>query len=118
MTARAGCSLAREGGVSATGRNAFALDETRACRRVPMARSLSELALHADRRAHRPDRRRRRPALDRRAAHRRDQTRKDGSRGWLRYDYGDHRDPQAATAWLWKFIDGAKTAGELYGRTL
>ncbi|MCW2985515.1 MAG: hypothetical protein JWR63_3085, partial [Conexibacter sp.] len=36
-------------------------------------------------------------------------TRKDGSRGRLRYDYGDHRDPQAAIAWLWKFIDGAKT---------
>ena len=34
------------------------------------------------------------------------------------YDYGDHRDPQAALAWLWKFIDGAKTAGELYGRAL
>jgi hypothetical protein len=45
-------------------------------------------------------------------------TRKDGSRGRLRYDYGDHRDPQAAIAWLWKFIDGAKTAAELYGRAL
>jgi hypothetical protein len=45
-------------------------------------------------------------------------TRKDGTRGRLRYDYGDHRDPQAALAWLWKFIDGAKTAGELYGRAL
>jgi ParB/RepB/Spo0J family partition protein len=45
-------------------------------------------------------------------------TRKDGSRGRLRYDYGDHRDPQAAIAWLWKFIDGAKTANELYGRAL
>ena len=45
-------------------------------------------------------------------------TRKDGSRGRLRIDYGDHRDPQAALAWLWKFIDGAKTAGELYGRAL
>ena len=45
-------------------------------------------------------------------------TRKDGSRGRLRMDYGDYRDPQAALAWLWKFIDGAKTAGELYGRTL
>ena len=45
-------------------------------------------------------------------------TRKDGSRGRLRIDYGDHRDPQAAIAWLWKFIDGAKTAGELYGRAL
>src|SRR5439155_22393626 len=45
-------------------------------------------------------------------------TRKDGSRGRLRYDYGDHRDPQAALAWLWKFIDGASSAGELYGRAL
>ena len=45
-------------------------------------------------------------------------TRKDGSRGRLRIDYGDHRDPQAAVAWLWKFVDGAKTAGELYGRAL
>jgi hypothetical protein len=45
-------------------------------------------------------------------------TRKDGTRGRLRYDYGDHRDPQAAIAWLWKFVDGAKTAGELYGRAL
>jgi ParB/RepB/Spo0J family partition protein len=45
-------------------------------------------------------------------------TRKDGSRGRLRIDYGDHRDPQSALAWLWKFIDGAKTAGELYGRAL
>lgn len=45
-------------------------------------------------------------------------TRKDGTRGRLRHDYGDHRDPQAALAWLWKYIDGAKTAGELYGRAL
>jgi hypothetical protein len=45
-------------------------------------------------------------------------TRKDGSRGRLRIDYGDYRDPQAALQWLWKFIDGAKTAGELYGRAL
>jgi hypothetical protein len=45
-------------------------------------------------------------------------TRKDGTRGRLRYDYGEHRDPQAALAWLWQFIDGAKTAGELYGRAL
>jgi hypothetical protein len=45
-------------------------------------------------------------------------TRKDGSRGRLRIDYGDHRDPQAALAWLWKFLEGAKTAGELYGRAL
>ena len=45
-------------------------------------------------------------------------TRKDGSRGRRRYDYGDHRDPQAAIAWLWRFLDGAKTAGELYGRAL
>jgi hypothetical protein len=45
-------------------------------------------------------------------------TRKDGTRGRLRIDYADHRDPQAALAWLWKFVDGAKTAGELYGRAL
>ena len=31
-------------------------------------------------------------------------TRKDGSRGRLRIDYGDHRDPQLAIAWLWKFV--------------
>ena len=45
-------------------------------------------------------------------------TRKDGTRGRLRYDYGEHREPQAALAWLWTFIDGAKSAGELYGRAL
>lgn len=45
-------------------------------------------------------------------------TRRDGSPGRLRYDYGDHRDPQAAIAWLWKYIGGAKTAAELYGRAL
>jgi ParB/RepB/Spo0J family partition protein len=45
-------------------------------------------------------------------------TRKDGSRGRLRYDYGDHRDPQAAIAWLWRYVDAAKTAAELYGRAL
>jgi hypothetical protein len=45
-------------------------------------------------------------------------TRRDASRGRLRYDYGDHRDPQTALRWLRKFIDGAKTAGELYGRAL
>jgi ParB/RepB/Spo0J family partition protein len=45
-------------------------------------------------------------------------TRKDGSRGRLKVDYGDHRDPQAAIAWLWRFLDGAASAGELYGRAL
>jgi ParB/RepB/Spo0J family partition protein len=45
-------------------------------------------------------------------------TRKDGTRGRLRVDYGDHRNPEAALAWLWRFVDGAKTAGELYGRAL
>jgi hypothetical protein len=45
-------------------------------------------------------------------------TRKDGTRGRLRIDYGDHRNPEAALQWLWKFVDGAKTAGELYGRAL
>ncbi len=45
-------------------------------------------------------------------------TLKDGSRGKLRIDYGEPRDPKQPVAWLWKFIDGAKTAGELYGRAL
>jgi hypothetical protein len=31
-------------------------------------------------------------------------SRKDGSRGRMRIDYGDHRDPQPAIAWLWKFV--------------
>jgi hypothetical protein len=31
-------------------------------------------------------------------------TRKDGSRGRLRIDYGDHRNPEAALQWLWKFV--------------
>jgi ParB family chromosome partitioning protein len=45
-------------------------------------------------------------------------TRKDGSRGALRIDYGDGREPQEPVKWLWKYIDGATTAGELYGRAL
>ena len=45
-------------------------------------------------------------------------TRKDGTRGRLRIDYGDAREPREALAWMWKFVDGAKTAGELYGRAL
>jgi hypothetical protein len=45
-------------------------------------------------------------------------TLKDGSRGKLRIDYGDPRQPEKPIAWLWKFIDGARTAGELYGRAL
>jgi hypothetical protein len=46
------------------------------------------------------------------------ETRKDGTRGALRIDYGDPRKPEEGIAWLWKFIDGARTAGELYGRAL
>jgi hypothetical protein len=45
-------------------------------------------------------------------------TLKNGSRGKLRIDYGDPKQPDKPIAWLWKFIDGAKTAGELYGRAL
>ena len=37
-------------------------------------------------------------------------TRKDGSCGRLRIDYGD---PQAAIEWLWRCIEGAKIAREL-----
>ena len=45
-------------------------------------------------------------------------TLKNGSRGKLRIDYGDPKHPEKPIAWLWKFIEGAKTAGELYGRAL
>jgi hypothetical protein len=43
---------------------------------------------------------------------------KSGERGRLRIDYGDPHKPGEAVKWMWKFIDGAKTAGELYGRAL
>ncbi len=45
-------------------------------------------------------------------------TKKDGSRGALRISYGEPHKPDDAIAWMWKFIDGARTAGELYGRAL
>jgi Xaa-Pro aminopeptidase len=45
-------------------------------------------------------------------------TRKNGSRGRLKIDYGNPREPQQAIKWLWKFIDAAATPGELYGRAL
>jgi hypothetical protein len=45
-------------------------------------------------------------------------TRKDGSAGKLRIDYGDPHQPDAPVKWLWSFVDGARTAGELYGRAL
>jgi hypothetical protein len=44
--------------------------------------------------------------------------RKDGSKGTLRVDYGEHRDPAEPIKWLWKFVDGGRTAGEIYGRAL
>jgi hypothetical protein len=43
-------------------------------------------------------------------------TRKDGSRGRLRIDYGDPRKPQDAVKWLFKFLDGARSAGSLFSR--
>jgi hypothetical protein len=48
----------------------------------------------------------------------RTKTRKDGTPGRLTIDYGDARNPEAAVTWLWRYLDGAKTAGELYGRAL
>jgi hypothetical protein len=39
--------------------------------------------------------------------------RKDGSRGRLRIDYGDPR-PQDAVKWLFKFLDGARSAGDCF----
>jgi ParB/RepB/Spo0J family partition protein len=40
---------------------------------------------------------------------------KSGRPGKTKVSYGEVDD---AAAWLWKFIDGAKSAGELYGRVL
>ncbi len=45
-------------------------------------------------------------------------TRKDGTRGRLRIDYGDAKDSPTAVKWLWRFVDAANTPGELYGRAL
>lgn len=45
-------------------------------------------------------------------------TKKDGTRGRLKIDYGNPKEPEAAIKWLWKYVDGARNAGELYGRAL
>lgn len=45
-------------------------------------------------------------------------TKRDGTCGALRIDYGQPHDTQATREWLWKYIDGAKSSGELYGRAL
>lgn len=42
-------------------------------------------------------------------------TLKSGKPGTTKVAYGD---PDAAMTWLWRFVDGAKSAGELYGRVL
>jgi ParB/RepB/Spo0J family partition protein len=44
--------------------------------------------------------------------------RKDGSRGALRIVYGDGSQHENQSHWLWKYLDGARSAGELYGRAL
>ncbi len=38
-------------------------------------------------------------------------TRKDGTRGAYRVDYGDPRKPEKAIAWLWKYLDAASLGG-------
>lgn len=45
-------------------------------------------------------------------------TRKDGTRGARRIDYGSPQTPEDPIKWLWKYLDGARTASELYGRAL
>ena len=42
-------------------------------------------------------------------------TLKSGERGETKVSYGEVED---AAAWLWKFVEGARSAGELYGRVL
>lgn len=45
-------------------------------------------------------------------------TKKDGSRGTLRITYGDGMSHENQAHWLWTHLQGATTAGELYGRAL
>jgi ParB/RepB/Spo0J family partition protein len=45
-------------------------------------------------------------------------TRKDGSAGALRMSYGDGMRHENQPDWLWKYLDGARSAEELYGRAL
>ena len=45
-------------------------------------------------------------------------TLKSGHPGTMRIDYGDAHQSSGPVKWLWKYVDGAKTAGELYGRAL
>ena len=45
-------------------------------------------------------------------------TKKDGTRGALRITYGDGLDHSNQAHWLWNYLNGAQTAGELYGRAL
>jgi hypothetical protein len=45
-------------------------------------------------------------------------TRQDGTPGALRIDYGSPQTPEEPIAWLWKYLDGARSASELYGRAL
>jgi len=44
-------------------------------------------------------------------------TKKDGTRGTLRIQFGSN-DAKAEREWLWKFVEGGKAAGDLYGRAL
>lgn len=41
-------------------------------------------------------------------------TNKDGWRGAVRISCGDPHKPEDTIAWMWKFIDGARSAGELF----
>jgi hypothetical protein len=45
-------------------------------------------------------------------------TLKNGQPGATRIDYGDAHDPSEPIKWLWRYVDGARTANELYGRAL
>ncbi len=45
-------------------------------------------------------------------------TKQDGSPGALRITYGEGREHAEQAQWLWRYLDRAKTAGELFGRAL
>jgi hypothetical protein len=45
-------------------------------------------------------------------------TLKSGERGRLRIDYGNPREPERPIAWIWKYLQPARTPSELFGRAL
>jgi hypothetical protein len=41
-------------------------------------------------------------------------TRKDGTKGAMRIDYGNPRAPEQPIVWLWRFVDAARTPADFF----